>query len=89
MDALGSEEGMTANGSGADGEIATFEEAFGALQDTIARLEEGGLPLDVAIETFERGMQLASHCGSILDSAELRVTRVLETHALDPDEPAF
>lgn len=69
-------------------EPPTFEEAFRGLQDTVARLEGGGLPLQEAIDTFERGIALANRCGMILDAAELRVTRVLETrHGLD--EPAF
>ena len=73
--------------AGVDG--GSFEETFGLLQATIARLEEGGLPLEEAIDAFERGIQLANRCTTILDAAELRITRVLETREADLDEPAF
>ena len=75
---------------GADVETpASFEDAFRGLQEMIARLEQGGLPLQEAIDTFERGMQLANRCAAILDAAELQVTRLLETQQVGLDEPAF
>ena len=67
----------------------TFEAIFQELQETIGRLEQGGLPLQDAVSQFEQGMTLASRCLEILDAAELRVTRVLETAAPILDEPAF
>ena len=72
---------------GSDG--TSFEETFGRLQEMIARLEQGGLPLEEAIDAFERGIQLADRCTTILDAAELRITRALETQQVDLDEPAF
>jgi exodeoxyribonuclease VII small subunit len=67
----------------------TFEALFEALQQTIGRLEQGGLPLQQAVDEFEAGMALTAHCLEILDRAELRVTRVLEAARPDLDEPAF
>ena len=66
-----------------------FETAFGSLQDAIGQLERGGLTLEAAIVTFERGMALANRCAEILEAAELRVTRVLDDGPADLDEPAF
>jgi exodeoxyribonuclease VII small subunit len=66
-----------------------FEAAFGSLQDAIGQLERGGLTLEAAILTFERGMALANRCAEILEAAELRVTRVLDDGPSDLDEPAF
>jgi len=66
-----------------------FEGAFGSLQDAIGQLERGGLSLEAAIMTFERGMALANRCAEILEAAELRVTRVLDESAVDLAEPAF
>ena len=67
-----------------------FEGAFGSLQEAIGQLERGGLSLEAAIMTFERGMALANRCAEILEAAELRVTRVLESGEVDlDDEPAF
>ncbi|MCC6177014.1 MAG: exodeoxyribonuclease VII small subunit [Chloroflexi bacterium] len=67
----------------------TFEAAFDRLQETIGRLEQGGLSLDAAIAAFEDGMALANRCAEILDAAELRVTKVLESGPSDADELAF
>jgi exodeoxyribonuclease VII small subunit len=77
------------DGAAMDTEGVSFEQLFRGLQETIARLEQGGLPLEEAIDTFERGMELANRCATILDAAELRVTRLLEAQSLGPDEPAF
>ncbi len=68
---------------------AGFERAYRELQETIAVLEQGGLTLQESIQTFERGMDLASRCAAILDQAELRVTRVVDAQQIGPNEPAF
>jgi exodeoxyribonuclease VII small subunit len=62
-------------------EPPTFEECFGRLQQAIERLEQGGLPLEAALELFDESMSLAASCRQILDSAELRLTRLVEQHA--------
>ena len=73
-----------------DGNTAlSFEQSFGSLQEAIGQLERGGLTLEAAIETFENGMALANRCAEILEAAELRVTRVLDSSRVDLDEPAF
>ncbi|MCC7371583.1 MAG: exodeoxyribonuclease VII small subunit [Chloroflexi bacterium] len=66
-----------------------FEQAFSSLQEAIGLLERGGLTLEAAITTFESGMSLANRCAEILDAAELRITRVLESSSIELDEPAF
>jgi exodeoxyribonuclease VII small subunit len=62
-------------------ESPTFEDSFGQLQDAIERLEQGGLPLEAALDLFEHSMALAAACHSILDHAELRLSRLIEAHA--------
>ena len=54
----------------------SFEGALTQLEELVARLEEGRLPLAEAVEHYERGMGLASYCGDLLDSAELRVRQI-------------
>ena len=54
----------------------SFEAALNQLEELVARLEEGRLPLAEAVEHYERGMALASYCGDLLDSAELRVRQI-------------
>ena len=54
----------------------TFEQVISELQQTVARLEEGGLPLDEALALFERGMHLVAVCTGQLDQAQLRVVEI-------------
>lgn len=54
----------------------TFEQVISELQQTVARLEEGGLPLDEALALFERGMHLVAVCAGQLDQAQLRVVEI-------------
>ena len=58
-------------------EQLSFEEAFKELEDTVHRLEGGGLTLDESIALFERGIKLAKHCGQKLDDAELKVSQLV------------
>jgi exodeoxyribonuclease VII small subunit len=69
-----------------DGESPTFEDSFRRLQQAIEQLEEGGLPLDAALDLFDESMALASTCHRILDQAELRLTRLVEEHAATLEE---
>jgi exodeoxyribonuclease VII small subunit len=59
-----------------DLEKLTFEKAFGEMEDTVQRLEEGDLTLEEALALYERGMRLARRCTDALDSAELQVQQV-------------
>ncbi len=44
----------------------------------VARLEEGGMPLEESIALYERGTALHEHCARLLDSAEARVQRLVD-----------
>ena len=57
----------------------TFDRALDELRDVVARLEEGGLPLEESIALYERGAALHEHCGTLLDAAELRVQRLVDS----------
>lgn len=54
-----------------------FEASYRQLEDVVAMLEQGGLSLEETLARFEEGMRLARRCLSLLDAAELRVTRLL------------
>ena len=58
--------------------VMTFDEALEELRAVVARLEEGGLPLEESIALYERGAALHEHCGTLLDTAELRVQRLVD-----------
>ena len=64
--------------AGPDVEALAFDQALGELQETVRRLEEGGLPLEDAIALYERGVALHERCARLLGDAELRVQRLVE-----------
>lgn len=51
----------------------SFEHALGRLEETVARLEEGEMPLEEALELFETGVKLSRDCSARLDDAERRI----------------
>lgn len=55
----------------------TFEEQVGQLEQLVARLERGELPLAESLAAFQRGMQLVQACEKQLELAEMDVQRVL------------
>lgn len=52
---------------------ATYEALYAQLQNVVARLEAGDLPLDESLKLYEQGVRLAAECQRLLDEAELRV----------------
>ena len=57
-------------------EELTFEQAFAELEQTIVKLEEGGLTLEESLALYARGQELAAYCGQQLDQAELELKRL-------------
>ena len=57
-------------------EKLTFEQAFAELEETVRKLEAGGLALEESLILFERGQALAAHCSTQLDEAELKVRQL-------------
>ena len=55
-----------------------FETAFRALEENVALLESEELPLEKALEVYERGQLLARHCADLLEAAELKVRQLSE-----------
>jgi exodeoxyribonuclease VII small subunit len=67
----------------------SFEDALVQLEELVASLEEGRLPLAEAVAHYERGMALAAYCSDLLDSAELRVRQIDTAVAAQPDGAAY
>jgi exodeoxyribonuclease VII small subunit len=55
-----------------------FERALGELESLVERLERGDLPLEEALRTFERGVELTRHCQSSLKAAQQKVEILLK-----------
>jgi exodeoxyribonuclease VII small subunit len=54
----------------------SFEEAMAALEQVVAQLESGSVPLDESIKLYERGGALKAHCAARLKAAEEAVARI-------------
>ncbi|MGG4481761.1 exodeoxyribonuclease VII small subunit [Paenibacillus illinoisensis] len=55
-----------------------FEEAMAALEDIVAQLEHGDVPLEQAIDLFQRGMKLSQFCGIKLEQVERKIEMIVE-----------
>jgi exodeoxyribonuclease VII small subunit len=55
-----------------------FEESMKTLEGIVSELENGNLNLDESVKKFEEGMKIAKQCNTILESAEKKITILLE-----------
>ncbi len=55
---------------------ASFEANLRALEDVVTQLERGDLPLEEALQQFERGVQLTRQCRKALEAAQLKVEKL-------------
>jgi exodeoxyribonuclease VII small subunit len=65
-----------------------FEKALAELEGLVARLERGDVPLDEALRTFERGVELTRHCQACLQAAQQKVEILLKRSG-QPDVQPF
>lgn len=59
----------------------TFEAALAELEQVVADMESGKLPLEESLAAYQRGAELLKQCRSRLEDAQQQV-RVLEEGAL-------
>ena len=59
----------------------SFEELQRELDDVVARLERGDVPVDEAIALFRRGEELYRACVERLQAAELRIEDISPSDA--------
>jgi len=55
-----------------------FEKALTDLEALVEEMEQGKLSLEESLKRFEKGIALSSECQQALQSAELKVTQLLE-----------
>jgi len=63
----------------------TFEDLERELEQIVARLEQGQVPLDDAIALWERGEELYKQCVAKLDGAQGKVEEL--ARRLEPSKP--
>ena len=56
-----------------------FETSLKKLEQIVSDLENGDLPLEQSIKTFEEGVKLTKHCQNLLSKAELKIQKLVES----------
>jgi exodeoxyribonuclease VII small subunit len=72
-----------------------FEQSLAELEALVAKLEQGDVPLEDALKTFERGVALTRQCQAALRTAQQKVEILLardggesvESFADEDDDP--
>ena len=65
----------------------SFEAALAELEELVAKMEGGQLPLKDSLAAYRRGATLLQYCQGVLKDAEMQV-EVLEKDVLKAFEPA-
>jgi exodeoxyribonuclease VII small subunit len=74
--------------------LPDFEQSLTELEALVAKLEQGDVPLEDALKTFERGVALTRQCQTALRTAQQKVEvllarngeEIVEEFADDEDE---
>lgn len=56
----------------------TFEQQLGRLEEIVAALEKGDVPLAESLALFEEGTKLIAGCSKQLDQAEQQVVKLMK-----------
>jgi exodeoxyribonuclease VII small subunit len=57
--------------------LPDFEKSLSELEGLVARLEQGDVPLEEALKSFERGVALTRQCQAALRAAQQKVEMLL------------
>jgi exodeoxyribonuclease VII small subunit len=58
-------------------EELSFEDAMEKLEEIVEKLEEGEVPLEKALQYYQKGMELSKHCHDTLNKAENQLTKMI------------
>lgn len=67
---------------------SSFEEALSELEALVESMEQGELPLEESLKSFERGIALTRTCQQALKAAEQKV-EILSKNTLDAEPEPF
>ena len=59
-------------------ENLSFEESLEKLEEIVTKLENGDVPLDDAIDEFNKAMQLVKLCNNKLNKAEESIAKIVQ-----------
>ena len=66
-----------------------FESALKKLEETVEKLEEGTVPLNEALATFESGIHWSRECKKFLDNAGHRIETILKNENDEYEQKEF
>ncbi|MFL2834146.1 MAG: exodeoxyribonuclease VII small subunit [Alphaproteobacteria bacterium] len=55
----------------------SFEQALSELEEIVEKLEQGDIDLEDSIDIYERGNLLKAHCEKKLESAKMKVDKII------------
>jgi exodeoxyribonuclease VII small subunit len=58
---------------------ASFEDNLRRLEEIVHRLEEGNLALEESLRLYEEGIEAFRNCQKMLDEADLKVRKLVQT----------
>lgn len=67
-------------------EDINFEDAMKELEKIVEELEKGNLSLDESVSKFEDGMKLSKKCSDLLDTAEKKITMLINDNGTIKEE---
>ena len=67
--------------------LPDFEQSLTELEALVAKLEQGDVPLEEALKTFERGVALTRQCQAALRTAQQKVEVLLVRNGEETVEP--
>jgi exodeoxyribonuclease VII small subunit len=70
-------------------ENINFEKALKELEEIVHRLEKEDIPLEDALKTFEKGINISRKCAMCLDAAERRIEELTTTEKGEPGFKSF
>jgi exodeoxyribonuclease VII small subunit len=70
----------------ADQQPSSFEDAMTELEQLVAQMEAGELPLEASVAAYQRGSALVKYCAAQLDKVDSQV-KLLEGEMLKPFTP--
>jgi len=65
----------------------SFEEAMDQLEQLVAKLENGDVPLEQAIELYQEGMKLSHLCSQKLEQVERKIEILVEENGALTKKP--
>jgi len=68
-------------------DLPDFEQSLTELEALVAKLEQGDVPLEEALKTFERGVALTRQCQTALRIAQQKVEVLLSRNGEETVEP--